>query len=103
MPYINKENRENLDKSIDELIDNVIVDELEHASGLPGILNYTITRLVLGTYEKTYEKLRYAHINNIIGILECAKLEMYRRVAGPYEDIVSIKNGDLQEFEEWGD
>jgi hypothetical protein len=39
--------------------------------------------------------MRYHHINTAIGALECAKLELYRRVAAPYED-KAIEIGMLQ-------
>ena len=35
------------------------------------------------------------NLNAIIGALECAKLELYRRVAAPYEDDKIIENGDV--------
>ena len=41
------------------------------------------------------ESLSYAEINRIIGALECAKLEIYRRLAVPYEDEKIILNGDV--------
>ena len=31
----------------------------------------------------------------LIGVLECAKLELYRRVAAPYEDDKIDENGDV--------
>ena len=37
----------------------------------------------------------YSNYADIIGALECAKLELYRRGVGPYEDIAIAKNGDL--------
>lgn len=37
----------------------------------------------------------YDRLNAAIGILECAKLELYRRVAAPYEDKKIIANGDV--------
>ena len=30
-----------------------------------------------------------------MGALECAKLELYRRVAAPYEDVKIMENGDV--------
>jgi hypothetical protein len=39
----------------------------------------------------------YKHINEIIGVLECAKQEFYRRVAAPYEDTKIQENGDVYE------
>ena len=37
----------------------------------------------------------YAACNTVIGALECAKLELYRRIIGPYEDKAIEKNGDI--------
>jgi len=34
-----------------------------------------------------------------IGALECAKLELYRRVAAPYEDTKIAENGDVYDPE----
>jgi len=30
-----------------------------------------------------------------VGVLECAKMELYRRVAAPYEDKKKEENGDV--------
>lgn len=37
---------------------------------------------------------RYARLNEMIGALECCKLELYRRLVAPYEDEVLEANGD---------
>ncbi len=37
----------------------------------------------------------YTELNAAIGALECAKLELYRRVAVPYEDEKAVINGDV--------
>jgi hypothetical protein len=34
-------------------------------------------------------------MNNIIGVLECAKQEFYRKVCSPYEDQKSKDNGNV--------
>jgi uncharacterized protein DUF6899 len=39
--------------------------------------------------------LSYATINDVMGALEGAKLEFYRRVAAPYEDKKLAANGDV--------
>jgi hypothetical protein len=39
--------------------------------------------------------MSYQNINELIGVLECAKLELYRRVASPYEDEKIQSNGDV--------
>ncbi len=38
---------------------------------------------------------RYATIVEAIGALECAKLELYRRLAADYEDQKCKQNGDV--------
>lgn len=37
----------------------------------------------------------YQTLNDVIGALEGCKLEFYRRVANPYEDIKIGENGDV--------
>lgn len=58
-----------------------------------GELNYLVTRLCDAFLMKT--GLSYKNINQAIGALECAKLELYRRVASPYEDKKLIANGEV--------
>lgn len=58
-----------------------------------GQLNYLITELVNG-YMRSQKK-SYKSINEVIGALECAKLELYRRIAAPYEDKKCKENGDV--------
>lgn len=73
-----------------------IRDELEAEGGYPvtpGELNYAITKLIVDYFDRT--KPDYAGINEVIGVLECAKLELYRRVAAPYEDTKCAENGDV--------
>ena len=62
----------------------------------PGELNYLITTLV---NEYIVQKgLKYATLNEVVGVLECAKLELYRRIAAPYEDCACEKNGDVYDI-----
>jgi hypothetical protein len=35
-------------------------------------------------------------MNDIIGVLEAAKTEFYRRIIAPYEDIKIQDNGDME-------
>jgi len=39
--------------------------------------------------------LNYPTLNALIGVLECAKMELYRRIAAPYEDKKCQKNGEV--------
>lgn len=59
-----------------------------------GELNYALTRLV-DDYVIRKGGVRYAHLNEVVGALECAKLELYRRVAAPYEDTKCDESGDV--------
>lgn len=43
----------------------------------------------------THKGMSYASLNEAIGAIECAKLEVYRRLAAPYEDIKIAENGDV--------
>jgi len=59
----------------------------------PGQLNYLFTTML-----SQYLQLNgtsYQTINDIVGALEGAKLEFYRRVAVPYEDQKIKENGDV--------
>jgi len=59
-----------------------------------GELNYAITRLV-DEYLSEKGGLRYAHLNEAVGALECAKLELYRRLAVPYEERKRAEAGEV--------
>ena len=39
--------------------------------------------------------LNYANANKLMGVLECSKLELYRRLIAPYEDTKVNENGDV--------
>lgn len=58
-----------------------------------GELNYVLTEQ-LREYIRNHG-LSYQTINDVVGALEGAKLEFYRRVAAPYEDKKIEDNGDV--------
>ena len=86
MPYIKPEHRSPLDPLIDQLAAAMPAEKFA------GNLNYAVSRLAARLLEG---QLSYARVNEIIGALECAKLELYRRVAAPYEDTKAAENGDV--------
>lgn len=87
MPYIDPHERAMLEDRIDDL-QAVILS--------PGTLNYVVTRLVHDWVLNSTSGLpTYSTYNAAIGVLECAKLEMYRRVVSPYEDNKMRTNGDV--------
>lgn len=59
----------------------------------PGELNYMLSRLCQIYWQ--YNGHSYQNINDIIGALEGAKMEFYRRVVVPYEDQKIKENGDV--------
>jgi hypothetical protein len=81
MPYIHQDDRLLLE-----------LNGSSHARSA-GELNYLITTLCV-EYLNTNGK-NYQHINDVVGALEGAKLEFYRRVAAPYEDLKIKENGDV--------
>ena len=85
MPYIVKAQREKYDGAIQE-IGRVI-------GTTPGNLNYVVTRICHGYLDNG--TLSYQRINDVIGALECAKLELIRRRVNSYEDKKILENGDL--------
>ena len=83
MPYINRGAR----KLLSEVATGNVVPETA------GQLSYLVT-LLLDEYICHHGK-DYAVLNQVIGVLECAKLELYRRILAPYEDKKCQENGDV--------
>ena len=79
MPYIKYERREKI-----AMLDN---------PKTVGELNYLITNECAEWIKRN--GLSYSTINEVVGVLECAKLEFYRRIATPYEDKKMNENGDV--------
>ena len=90
MPYIKKEKRAKIDRSVHDLL-NCLHDS---QTGEPNVgeTNYAISSLIWWLFE--YKK-SYSTANNLIGVLECVKQEFYRRRVAPYEDEKIKENGDL--------
>ena len=85
MPYIKKERRRELSVPSNWTMIGLAQDV--------GELNYQITCLVDNFISR--KELKYSEINSAIGVLECAKMELYRRIAAPYEDKKCEENGDV--------
>ncbi len=67
-----------------------------HSKNIPvtaGELNYMLTKLCIAYMSDTGNS--YQSINDVVGALEGAKLEFYRRYAAPYEDTKIKENGDV--------
>jgi hypothetical protein len=89
MPYIKQELRESIDQALEAIKDKIYEDN----SFSVGDLNYAITSII-DTYLEC-RGLNYGNINSVIGVTECLKLELYRRVAANYEDQKAKENGDV--------
>ena len=82
MPYLKEELRRRIDKEM-----------YLPVMWTPGELNYVITR-ACQRYLKQHD-VCYTAMNEVMGALECAKQEFYRRVVAPYESERAIENGDI--------
>ena len=80
MPYLEPDRRRRLDAGA--IATNV------------GELTYQITSIVC-KYRETGGEMHFADHAEIIAALECAKLEYYRRVVEPYENVKIVANGDV--------
>ncbi len=58
-----------------------------------GELNFAITSLLIHYMQE--QAYSYKNMNDVLGALEGAKLEFYRRVVAPYEDIKRGIHGDV--------
>lgn len=80
MPYINKYERSRIELGYKTPQD-------------AGELNFVLTSVLLEYVEQF--GLNYKAVNDCVGAVECAKLELYRRTAAPYEDRKIEDNGDV--------
>jgi hypothetical protein len=82
MPYIKKERRR-----------EILVAGTVSLPETAGELNFLVTTLLLDYVTK--HGIGYQTFNDVMGVLECAKQEFYRRKVAPYEDIKVKENGDV--------
>ncbi len=81
MPYIDPHRR-------------TMLANVGHQAETPGELNYKITGLITQYLAHNFRHVGYTQMNEIMGVLECAKQEFYRRVVVPYENTKCEENGD---------
>jgi hypothetical protein len=86
MPYIPQNVREALN-------DNLTFEGLDWVPENAGELNFLISTFI-ANYIRT-KGLKYAVVNEMVGALECAKMELNRVIIGPYEDIKIAENGPV--------
>lgn len=96
MPYITQNLREELIPLIDELALKIKeIHEKNPTQTRDGLLNYSVTEVL----NQVFPNARYTDFNEIIGFLECCKLEYYRKKIGPYEEIKEKENGAVRNFD----
>jgi len=72
-------------------------DSKEGAEILPtnaGELSYNLAKTIIG-YLNLKNPNTYQDFNDVIGVLESLKMEIYRVVVVPYEEMKRSKNGDV--------
>lgn len=89
MPYIVKGKRTRLDPAIENLAD--AFRELDDHDNFAGNLNYVVSKLL----KTLYPAPNYQRFNDMVGALECCKLELYRKQIAPYEELKEAENGPV--------
>lgn len=85
MPYIKPDDKERFSQALEQLAAS--------PPTTPGELNYLVSQLSILFWFNSGQN--YQAINDILGSLEGAKLEFYRRLASPYENKKIAENGDV--------
>lgn len=88
MPYITEESKDKVDKGLVALG----LSEFDCA----GDLNYAIHQLLAKYIDQNNRS--YQTYNDIVGVLDCAKMEIYRRLVAKYEDNKAEDNGDVKPY-----
>jgi predicted type IV restriction endonuclease len=89
MPYIKQDKRKIYEKALTELV-HLLREVPEEERD--GHINYIVTVLL----KRLYQPPNYRRYNKAIGVLECIKMEFYRRMVSPYEEDKIRENGDVQ-------
>ncbi len=93
MPYIPKPDRAAYDSLIAQLAEALATQSSDRRKGHA---NYVITQVLRKAWGvNVSDGESYANYADIIGTLECAKQELYRRWVAAYEDKAIARHGDL--------
>jgi len=96
MPYIKQEFRDMLYPELDAMAKKINEINQKHPNQTKdGLLNFTLTEIL----NQVYPNARYHDYNEIIGFLECCKMEYYRKKISPYEDMKESENGSVRQFD----
>ena len=96
MPYIEQEVRDDYDKKTIKWFREAMVIRcrggIDSNPQFAGDMNWLISSILWAAFDANPS---YRRGNEIVGILESAKQEFYRRKLTPYEDGKILENGDL--------
>lgn len=101
MPYVSQAQRAVVNHNIVELANNIRSLVEDEKATRAGLVNYSITKLLWELLNAVPPDTdiavpyRYNDLNELIGVLEACKLELYRRLASPYENDAIKRNGDI--------
>jgi len=90
MPYIPGNARNDYDDCIDNIV-GILIEGGEPQ--MYGELNYVVSSIIVRLIQE--KGISYALVQNLLGTLECSKMEIYRRLLVPYEDNKMYANGDI--------
>ncbi len=82
MPYITKARR-------------LAIEEGHSNPANAGEMNFVLTMMCNAYMEADPKSPNYTKLNEIVGMLECVKLEFYRRIVADYENEKIEENGDV--------
>ena len=75
------------------MIENLVAELNKKPEDVAGNLNFVVTSVLKRLIAKNK---RYKTMNDLIGALECIKLELYRKVCGSYEELKEAENGPVE-------
>lgn len=92
MPYLDKNQKDNIDfQGGNDIYDKFASLELREFAGAVNYLNFKIVKEYIRVNGKKYFTFAV-----VVGTLICCVLEIYRRLASPYEDQKIKENGDVE-------
>lgn len=100
MPYIDKNERKELDPYIRDMVvaikNTTKLNNPNDFKNNLGRINYVFSRVLSGVMGN----ISYSKIAMATGVIENIKQEFYRRLAAVYEDNKIQDNGDIPEYEQ---
>lgn len=97
MPYISQDRRRDLDEAIDCLKSCFMEGAHANSGKIAGDMHYMFSRLL--EVVPVDEVWSYKAYNMVIGVLECMKQELARRLYSLIEDDAIFRNGDIPIYE----